>query len=215
MAEFRGGHIEALVASANGVVTSEARAAIEDALRLDPTNVRARFFGGLAKEQAGDKAAALADWTALRNDASPSEPWLADLDTRISDLEGGLRAARGDLPAAAKPVIAGVMPAISKSQRISPAPEAGPRQQDVQAAQAMSPADRSAMVRGMVDGLAIRLERSPRDAEGWIKLIRSHIVLGESELARQALEHSLTVFADSPPERERIAAAARQLGVSR
>ena len=76
VAEFRGGHIEALVASANGVVTSEARAAIEDALRHDPKNVRARFFNGLAKEQAGDKAAALADWTALRNDAGPSDPKL-------------------------------------------------------------------------------------------------------------------------------------------
>ena len=66
----------------------------------------------------------------------------------------------------------------------------------------------------MVDGLANRLERSPRDAEGWIKLIRARIVLGESELARQALTRGLEAFGEDPPERDRIAAAAQQLGLN-
>jgi cytochrome c-type biogenesis protein CcmH len=66
----------------------------------------------------------------------------------------------------------------------------------------------------MVEGLANRLERSPRDADGWIKLIRSRIVLGESELAKQALARGLNVFADDAGERDRIAAAAQQLGLN-
>jgi cytochrome c-type biogenesis protein CcmH len=74
----------------------------------------------------------------------------------------------------------------------------------------MLPADRAW---GMVDGLANRLERSPRDADGWIKLIRSRVVLGESNLAKQALARGLEVFADDGPERDRIAAAALQLGL--
>ncbi len=41
------------------------------------------------------------------------------------------------------------------------------------------------MIRGMVDGLANRLEQQPRDAEGWIKLIRSRVVLGDAELANK------------------------------
>jgi cytochrome c-type biogenesis protein CcmH len=78
----------------------------------------------------------------------------------------------------------------------------------------MAPADRTAMIRGMVEGLAGRLERSPRDADGWIRLIRSRIVLGESELAKQALARGLAAFADDMPEYDRIAAAAQQLGVA-
>jgi cytochrome c-type biogenesis protein CcmH len=92
--------------------------------------------------------------------------------------------------------------------------ENGPSPENVQAAQAMPPADRSLMIREMVDGLANRLERSPRDADGWIKLIRSRIVLGESKLAKQALARGLNVFADDAGERDRIAAAARQLGLN-
>jgi cytochrome c-type biogenesis protein CcmH len=79
----------------------------------------------------------------------------------------------------------------------------------------MPPADRVAMIRGMVDGLASRLEQTPRDADGWIKLIRSRLVLGEGELAKQALARGVAAFADDAPERDRIAAAAQELGVSR
>jgi cytochrome c-type biogenesis protein CcmH len=93
------------------------------------------------------------------------------------------------------------------------AAEKGPSPQDVQAADAMPPTDRAAMIRGMVDGLASRLERSPRDADGWIRLIRSRAVLGEVELAKQALARGLAAFAADAPERNRIAAAAQELGV--
>jgi cytochrome c-type biogenesis protein CcmH len=65
----------------------------------------------------------------------------------------------------------------------------------------------------MVEGLASRLERSPRDADGWIRLIRSRVVLGEGELAKQALAHGLAAFADDAPTRNRIAMAAQELGV--
>jgi cytochrome c-type biogenesis protein CcmH len=92
--------------------------------------------------------------------------------------------------------------------------ENGPSPEDVQAAQAMPPADRSLMIREMVEGLANRLEQSPRDADGWIKLIRSRVVLGESKLAKQALARGLNVFADDAEARDRIAAAAQQLGLN-
>jgi cytochrome c-type biogenesis protein CcmH len=55
IAELRGDRIEALVAAADGIVTSEAKTAIEDTLKLDPTNVQARFFLGLAEEQEGTR----------------------------------------------------------------------------------------------------------------------------------------------------------------
>ena len=95
-----------------------------------------------------------------------------------------------------------------------PAIEKGPGPQDVRAADVMPLAERSAMIQGMVDRLANRLEKSPRDADGWIKLIQSRMVLGEAELAKQALDRGIEAFNDDTQQRDRIVAAAQQLGLS-
>ena len=217
IAEVRGDRIEALVAAADGIVTSEAKTAIEDTLKLDPKNVQARFFLGLAEEQEGDKASALAEWTELLKNTNSDEPWVVDLKNRISELGRNMGVDGGSRPAEPKPVIVGRMRGAMTAQGGSQTPrevENGPGTADVQAAEAMPAADRSLMIREMIDGLANRLEQSPRDADGWIKLIRSRIVLGESKLAKQALARGLNVFADDAGERDRIAAAAQQLGLN-
>jgi cytochrome c-type biogenesis protein CcmH len=209
IAEIRSARVEALVRSADGVVTSDAKSAIEDTLKLDPKDARARFFEGLAKEQGGDRASALAEWIELQKDVNSDEPWVWDLKKRISELEG---------PGVPKSATAGAE--LLERLRASGGPqmsrpvEKGPTPEDVRAAEAMLPADRSAMIRGMVDGLANRLEQSPRDADGWIKLIRSRVVLGETELAKQALARGLEVFTDDKQQRDRIVIAAQQLGLT-
>jgi cytochrome c-type biogenesis protein CcmH len=60
------------------------------------------------------------------------------------------------------------------------------------------PAQQEDMIRSMVDGLAARLDSSPRDVEGWVKLLRSRVVLGERDLATKALGRALDVFASEP-----------------
>ncbi len=55
----------------------------------------------------------------------------------------------------------------------------GPSAEDIQAAKTMSEDDQQAMIRGMVEGLAERLEKEPGDVEGWRMLARSYGVLGE------------------------------------
>jgi cytochrome c-type biogenesis protein CcmH len=211
IAELRGDRIEALVAAADGIVTTEVKTAIEDTLKLDAKNVQARFFLGLAEEQQGDKASALAAWTELLKDADSDEPWAGDLKNRVSELRRDMGIDAGSRPAEPKSVTVGGMRGIMQTPREV---KTGPSREDVQAAEAMPPADRSLMIREMVDGLANRLEQSPHDADGWIKLIRSRIVLGENKLARQALSRGLNVFADDAGERDRIAAAAQQLGLN-
>jgi cytochrome c-type biogenesis protein CcmH len=215
--EFRSGRIEALVGAANGVVTSEAKAAVGDVLKRDPKDVRARYFAGLASEQEGDKAAALAGWTELLNEGFADEAWASDLRNRVSALKRDMGIDKRAVAQASKPAAADGSPRFSTAQptlQSSRPVEKGPGPGDVQAAEAMLPTDRAAMIRGMVDGLASRLEGSPRDVDGWIKLIRSRMVLGESDLARQALARGLIVFADDAPKRDRIVAAAQELGVS-
>ncbi len=55
------------------------------------------------------------------------------------------------------------------------------------AAKDMSDADRNAMIRGMVDRLATRLKQNGDDVEGWLRLVRAYMVLGERDKAKSAL----------------------------
>jgi tetratricopeptide (TPR) repeat protein len=68
-------------------------------------------------------------------------------------------------------------------------------------------------IQSMVDGLANRLEGSPRDVEGWTRLMRSRVVLGERELAATAFRKALDVFKDDSAASGKIAAAAVELGL--
>jgi cytochrome c-type biogenesis protein CcmH len=218
-AEYRSARIEALVHAANGTVTADARSAIEDTLKIDPKNVRARYYLGLAKEQAGDKAAALKDWTEVLADADPGEPLLPDLKKRVAALGGntGATTASSNIATSPKGPSSGLLETLKAQERSqSSAPVAkGPTPDDIRNAEAMTTSDRTAMIRTMVDGLASRLEKSPRDVDGWIKLIRSRVVLGETDAAKQSLDRALKVFArNDDAERSRIIDAAQQLGIT-
>ena len=68
-------------------------------------------------------------------------------------------------------------------------------------------------IRAMVDGLAARLERSPGDVEGWTRLMRSRVVLGETEAAARAFRKALEVFKDDAAASDKISAAAIELGL--
>jgi cytochrome c-type biogenesis protein CcmH len=65
----------------------------------------------------------------------------------------------------------------------------------------------------MVDGLADRLESSPRDVEGWTRLMRSRVVLGERDVATTAFRKALDVFKDDSAASAKITAAATELGL--
>jgi cytochrome c-type biogenesis protein CcmH len=54
------------------------------------------------------------------------------------------------------------------------------------AAKGMTETDRNAMVRGMVDRLATRLKENGDDVEGWLRLVRAYLVMGEREKAVSA-----------------------------
>jgi cytochrome c-type biogenesis protein CcmH len=54
------------------------------------------------------------------------------------------------------------------------------------AAKGMTETDRNAMVSGMVDRLATRLKQNGDDVEGWLRLVRAYLVMGEREKAVSA-----------------------------
>jgi cytochrome c-type biogenesis protein CcmH len=153
------------VLAAGGAVTPEAEAEFARSGN-DP---RARFYGAEAALQRGDTATAKAGLKALLADAPSDAPWRNAVVARLSEIS----------PAEPQP---GVRPSLPQPT----APSAGPSAQDVAAAQAMSPEERQAMIRGMVDRLAARLEQSPNDKEGWARLAHAYDVLGEKEKAQAA-----------------------------
>jgi cytochrome c-type biogenesis protein CcmH/NrfG len=89
----------------------------------------------------------------------------------------------------------------------------GPGVEKIAEAEAMPPHDREAQIRSMVDGLADRLESSPRDVEGWTRLMRSRVVLGERDVAETAFRKALDVFKDDSAASAKITAAATELGL--
>ena len=54
----------------------------------------------------------------------------------------------------------------------------GPSVENITQSEAMPPPEHDAVVQSMVDGLADRLESSPRDVEGWTLLMRSRVRAG-------------------------------------
>ena len=88
----------------------------------------------------------------------------------------------------------------------------GPSVDKITQSEAMPPPEHDAVIRSMVDGLADRLESSPRDVEGWTLLMRSRVVLGEREVAATAFRKALEVFKDDLAASDKIRAAAIGLG---
>jgi len=207
--------IDAMVQAADGKITTDISHVIDDVLKSDPPNMRARFFKALAKDQQGDKTSALTDCVGLLSEVKPGEPWLPELKSTIARIERDLGVETATPATGPKSSMSSeVVDALKRDVQMPNVAETGPSARDVEAAETMSSADRSAMIRDMVERLAKRLEQSPRDADGWIKLIRSRMVLGQTEQARQALSRSVEIFADDAQERDRIVARAREFGLN-
>ncbi|RYF94383.1 MAG: c-type cytochrome biogenesis protein CcmI [Caulobacteraceae bacterium] len=90
-----------------------------------------------------------------------------------------------------------------------------PAPQQQQAALPAGP-DMGPAIRGMVDGLAARLEADPNDPEGWARLVRAYGVLGEISKRDAALARARSLYKDQPQVLDALKAAAEPpQGVSR
>jgi cytochrome c-type biogenesis protein CcmH len=80
---------------------------------------------------------------------------------------------------------------------------------------AARPADLSAAIAGMVDGLAARLQARPDDPAGWVRLVRAYAVLGEIDKRERALGQARTRFAGRPEVLAALAEAGHTPPMSR
>jgi cytochrome c-type biogenesis protein CcmH len=81
---------------------------------------------------------------------------------------------------------------------------AGPTKEQVAASSDLSPDQRSTMVRGMVARLAERLQNDGSDVEGWMRLVRSYMVLGEPDKARAAVADARRALAGDAVKLQRL-----------
>lgn len=88
----------------------------------------------------------------------------------------------------------------------------GPTEADIAAAEDMPEGDRAEMVEAMVTRLATRLKDEPTDADGWLRLIRSYVVLGRTDAAAEAARSALDGV--TAADRPRIEALIADLGVT-
>ena len=66
-------------------------------------------------------------------------------------------------------------------------------------------------IAAMVASLAERLKQAPNDPDGWQRLVKSYVVLGDADKARAALADARGVFAGNKAELAALAAEARDL----
>jgi cytochrome c-type biogenesis protein CcmH len=81
------------------------------------------------------------------------------------------------------------------------------------AAKDMNEADRGAMIRGMVDRLATRLKQNGDDVEGWLRLVRAYMVMGERAKALSALVEARQAVASDAERLRQLNEGLKNLGL--
>ncbi|MGL5448113.1 MAG: tetratricopeptide repeat protein, partial [Rhabdaerophilum sp.] len=176
---------EALVASQNGVVSADAKAAFRRAVELDPAFAKARFYVALATEQDGDVAGAVQQLMALS-----------------ASLEDGPSKMRVEVE-------------LDRFRAVGKAPPrvAGPQSEAGQALAALSPEERAKAIEGMVEGLAERLRTAGGSFNEWQRLIQARVVLDQRDKASEALAEARKALAGDASAKVGLDLLAERLGL--
>jgi len=192
-------YAESVIRTDNGQVNTIARGALEEAAKSGSTDPRIQYFLGLADAQNGNVAAAVDRWIALVNGAPSDAGWLPMVLARIEE--------------------AALAQGIDITGRITVTPPmasnapGGPSREDMEAAAEMTPEERQEMILGMVSQLADKLAENPQDPEGWARLMRAYMVIGQPDQAKQAYDTARQEFASDTALLTRFAGLADELGI--
>lgn len=181
----------------------EAEQLFRRALELQANNPQARYYLATMKDVRGDHQGAVNDLITLLRDAPADAPWEAQVRQAVTTIaQTNNINIEGRLPPARTP------PASTATAAIP-----GPSREQMESARAIPPGQQDEMVKGMVDRLAARLQQNPRDEQGWVRLMRSRMVLNDRPGATDALRRSLAAFQGDAAVQTRLRNAATELGV--
>ncbi|QUJ77272.1 c-type cytochrome biogenesis protein CcmI [Sulfitobacter albidus] len=184
---------ELQVLAAGGYVSPEAEMPLRAALAQDRRNGTARYYIGLMLSQTGRPDQAFRIWDALLREGPEDAPWIPPILAQIEEMAD----------------LAGVRYAIPSIGSGAP----GPSEDDIAAAQDMSPQERMEMIGSMVEGLSNRLATEGGPATDWARLISSLGVLGRWQQAQAIHANALEVFAGNPQAIDLINRAGQDAGV--
>ena len=81
------------------------------------------------------------------------------------------------------------------------------------AAKDMNETDRGAMIRGMVERLASRLKQNGDDVEGWLRLVRAYMVMGDRDKAKSTLTDARQAVANDAERLRQLNEGLKNLGL--
>lgn len=182
-----------MVQAADGQVSPEAEVLFQNVLTRNNRNDTALFFTGIVNMQVGRYDLAFRYWKQLIDTAPADSPWVPEVAARIAALAevAGVKYTPPDVPALR-----------------------GPNAADVEAAKDMTPEERQAMIRNMVEGLNDRLATEGGSAAEWARLITALANLGEKDRATTILAEAQKNFAGRDAELSMINDAAAQAGLA-
>ena len=167
--------VDIMVFGAGGYVSPEAEAVVLQVLNSEPTSGAARYYLGLVEAQTGRADRAFQVWSQLLEQSPPNAPWVPVIRAEIRQVALAAGITNYELP----PVSG--LPALSQDQ--------------IDAAEDMSPMERAEMIQGMVGRLADRLAIEGGPPEDWARLISTLGVLGDQTRADAISREALQVFA--------------------
>jgi cytochrome c-type biogenesis protein CcmH len=133
----------------------------------------------------------------------------AEQDGHNADAASIWRAMLGKAPANA-PWRSLVQTALA---RVAGTPAPAPSDDTMAAAKEMNEADRGAMIAGMVDRLATRLKQDGNDVEGWLRLVRAYMVMGERDKAASTLTAARQAVANDAERLRQLNEGLKVLGL--
>lgn len=185
---------ELMITAAGGLVTPEAETVLSAALEKDAANGSARYYSGLLFAQVGRPDLAFRFWAPLWEASTPADPWTPTLQQQLPDLAWLAGQHRYEMPALRRPL-------------------RGPDQAAIDAAGEMTPADRQAFIRQMVDGLMDRLANEGGPVEEWAQLLRALGTLGEHDGATAIYAEAQQRFVGRAADLALLRAAATEAGL--
>lgn len=168
-------YAESLILASNERVTPAAMIILKQAKKSAPEHPGPRYYLALADFQAGDVEIAYSEWQAIQASLEGDDPMMPLLNVWINRAEVSLGLAEL-LPQTRAP-------SISAEQ--------------AEAIQSMNADEQQELIRQMVLQLATKQEENPSNIEGWIRLSRAYMVLGEKDEAIAAMNAALENAPDS------------------
>lgn len=162
--------LDFLVIGTGGYVSPEVEAIAVSILNNDPTNTAAQYYAGLMYAQNDRPDRAFGLWRQVVENGDQNDLHWRFAASQINDV------------------------AVQLGMDYALPDQRGPSDDDIAAAENMSPEDRQAMIQGMVGQLADRLATDGGPPQDWARLISSLVVLGENDAALRVLSEAETLF---------------------